>query len=318
MEIDKPLISIVMAVYEPDIGWLSEQLKSLNSQTYYNLELIVQDDCSPTIPYETICSCVKECITAFSFRIGRNEKNMGSNKTFELLTREAVGEYIAYCDQDDIWIPEKLEVLHQRIVQSGAVMVCSDVEIIDSKGNHVAHGIGKVRKRHVFNTGSALASSLLYRNFVIGCTMLIDSRIAKEAIPFLDNMVHDHWLALYAAWKGKIEALDKMLIRYRLHEHNQTNVLTGVYTKQDYYNKRILLFQKRICEIQNRIPLPEINTAKEWARARCLWFQSKSGARTLWSLRRVNTTTTLFEIAIPWMPNKFFSLIIKLIQQGVL
>ena len=51
METDKPLISIVMAVYEPNLQWFREQLDSLEAQTYPNLELLVIDDCSPTVPF---------------------------------------------------------------------------------------------------------------------------------------------------------------------------------------------------------------------------------------------------------------------------
>ena len=54
METDKPLISIVMAVYEPNLQWFKEQLESLEAQTYPNLELLVIDDCSPTVPFEII------------------------------------------------------------------------------------------------------------------------------------------------------------------------------------------------------------------------------------------------------------------------
>ena len=111
MGTDKPLISILMAVYEPRIDWLREQLVSLNEQTYPNLRLYIRDDCSPTVSYEQIQSCVQDCITHFPYTITRSEKNLGSNGTFELLTREAEGVLFAYCDQDDVWLPEKLEVL---------------------------------------------------------------------------------------------------------------------------------------------------------------------------------------------------------------
>ena len=103
MPTDKPQIAILMAVYEPRMDWLREQLLSLNAQTYPNLKLYVRDDCSPSVPYEEIQSCLQDCISAFPYTIQRNEKNLGSNGTFEQLTREAGGDYFAYCDQDDIW-----------------------------------------------------------------------------------------------------------------------------------------------------------------------------------------------------------------------
>ena len=74
MEIDKPLITIVMAVYEPNMQWLKEQLLSLEAQTYPNLELIIRDDCSPTVPFEQIRQCASECIRSFPYEISRNER----------------------------------------------------------------------------------------------------------------------------------------------------------------------------------------------------------------------------------------------------
>ena len=91
-----PRIAILMAVYEPRMDWLREQLLSLNAQTYPNLMLYVRDDHSPTVPYEEVQSCVQDCISAFPYSIQRNEKNHGSNLTFERLTREAEGDLFAY------------------------------------------------------------------------------------------------------------------------------------------------------------------------------------------------------------------------------
>ena len=124
METDKPLISILMAVYEPNIKWLREQLVSLNEQTYPNLRLYIRDDCSPTVSFEEIQSCVQDCISAFPVILQRNEKNLGSNLTFERLTQEADGKYFAYCDQDDIWLPEKLEILEKEISNDRALLAC--------------------------------------------------------------------------------------------------------------------------------------------------------------------------------------------------
>ena len=73
MGTDKPRIAILMAVYEPRMDWLREQLLSLNAQTYPNLMLYVREDCSPTVPYEEIERCVQECITEFPFVMARNE-----------------------------------------------------------------------------------------------------------------------------------------------------------------------------------------------------------------------------------------------------
>ena len=89
-----------MAVYEPEYAVAQgAAFLSLEAQTYPNLELIIRDDCSPTVPFEQICECAATCIRSFPYEISRNERNVGSNQTFEWLTQQARGEYIAYCDQ---------------------------------------------------------------------------------------------------------------------------------------------------------------------------------------------------------------------------
>jgi len=194
MATDKPQISILMAVYDPRMDWLHEQLLSLDAQTYPNIKQYIRDDCSPTVPYEEIQSCVQDCIRAFPYEIKRNKKNLGSNETFEILTQEADGDYFAYCDQDDVWLPEKLTVLQERMDESGAELVCTDMYIIDGTGKQVTDSITKVRRHHVFRSGTDLAPELLVSNFVTGCTMLVRAGCAKEAVPFCPYMVHDQYL----------------------------------------------------------------------------------------------------------------------------
>ena len=133
-EAKAPRIAILMAIYEPRMDWLEAQLRSLDAQTYPNLRLYIRDDCSPTVSFEAIAACVKECIRAFPFELRRNEKNLGSNGTFERLTLEAEGDYFAYCDQDDIWLPQKLEILEKAIENGQSKkpdLVFGDAQVID-------------------------------------------------------------------------------------------------------------------------------------------------------------------------------------------
>ena len=306
-ETAKPQISILMAVYEPRMNWLREQLLSLDAQAYPNLKLYIRDDCSPTVPFDAIQSCVQDCIRAFSYEIKRNEKNLGSNKTFERLTQEADGEYFAYCDQDDVWLPEKLAALEAELTERKASLVCSDVYVIDGEGKQCTDSITNVRSRHIFLSGEGVFRSLLTRNFVIGCTMLVQREIALEAVPFLDEMVHDHWLALIAAHYGTVVSVEKPLIRYRIHGENQTGVLVGISTKGDY-KKRINLFEERIRRISERLPdSKELQRVQEWAEARRMFADGElCGAKTMWKHRRENFATTVFELVTLKLPEPLF------------
>jgi len=324
MPTDKPLISILMAVYEPNLDWLREQLQSLESQTYPNLRLYICDDCSSSVPLSQIENCVRECIHSFPYEICSNRENLGSNRTFEWLTKEAEGSYFAYCDQDDIWLPEKLDVLLEANDRADALLACSDMYVIDRNGNRIASGITQIRRHHRFCSGEGLAQGLLISNFVTGCTMLLDSAVAKSAVPFCPYMVHDHYLALYAAAKGKIISLPERLISYRIHDRNQTSMMAGVKDKESYFRVRIQLMRKRMEWLRAAFPetpalTGEIEQALSWAKAREQNFRGDRRAkRELLRYCRFSPLTSLFEVLFAGTPECFFMFFVELKRRNLI
>lgn len=324
METGKPLISILMAVYEPRMDWLREQLLSLNAQTYPNLRLYICDDCSPTVSYEEIQSCVQDCISAFPYSIERNAQNLGSNGTFERLTREAEGVFFAYCDQDDVWLPEKLAILQETIERERAELVCSDMYIINSEGKQVADSITKVRRRHKFSSGSNLSKKLVFHNWVTGCTMIVHAKTAKELVPFCPYMIHDQYIALMCAEKGKIFCVTDPLIRYRIHGGNQTGVLIKVNNKFDYLQIRILDMRKRLEWLmsEDKVYSPELQetltNGLEWVRAREVWMKERRGGKVMWEFRKYGPRSVLLEFVAPLLSEKAFMKIINLAQRNFL
>ena len=317
METDKPQISILMAIYEPRMDWLREQLLSLDAQTYPNIKLYIRDDCSPTVPYTDICACVQECIRTFPFEIARNEENLGSNKTFERLTRDADGEYFAYCDQDDIWLIQKLETLEEQLADSDADLICSDVSLINGRGDMFGSSIAEIRPRHVFFQGKNLAPALIYRNFVIGCTTLVRAERAKASLPFVNSMVHDHYLAFFCALHGSIQSSPDHLVLYRIHGNNQTGVLAHITDRKSYMANHLIPFCSRVEELNARFSLPELDMAAQWAKARIKNVQRQPGGmRALWKLRKVSQTTTMFELIALRLPQFLFRVLLRAIQAG--
>ena len=307
METGKPLISILMAVYEPRMDWLREQLVSLNEQTYPNLRLYIREDCSPTVPYEQIQSCVQECITRFSYTITRNEKNLGSNGTFELLTRDAEGELFAYCDQDDVWLPEKLTVLQAAMERERAVLAYSDVSAVDDEGKLLARSLRELRPRLTYLEGSDLAPKLFFRNCVAGCAMLVNSNIAKRAIPFPRQTVCDHWIALLAATEGTVAFVPDQLVRYRQHKRNQTGVLAGVSDKQSYLRYKVAPLEERLtCYRQHTVPQEEIEA---FARARI-----DGRIIMIWKYRALAPHEAEFEIAAHLLPDGLISWMLRRVK----
>lgn len=322
MQIDKPLVSILLAVYKPNEKWLIEQLVSLNEQTYDNLELIVYDDCPENPVNEELFT---SNITNFSFKIIRGIENKGSNIAFEELTKLGNGEFFAYCDQDDIWEKKKISLMIDEFTNKEVKLVCSDLSIIDENGEKTANSLTDIRKRIVYKSGYNLAKELLMTNFVTGCAMIVRKDIAKQAIPFEKALVHDQWIAIIAATKGKIEFVNKPLVKYRQHSSNQTGILKDVYDKKSYYNRRILDFLERYKSLKERLTydkelLKNIDEYLIWMKSRKNYFVKPSfrDLRVMIKYRNFHKISILIEFILPVIPDFMFKYIINLTKKGIL
>lgn len=303
-ETGKPLIAILMAVYEPRLDWLKEQLDSLEKQTYPNLRLFIRDDCSPTVPFEDIQDCIENCIHSFPYEIQRNEKNLGSNKTFEQLTEDAEGEYFAYCDQDDIWLPEKLAVLQEKFEGGTAKMAYCDMRVIDSTGNMLAHSLRQVRPRLRYMSGENLAETYFFRNCTAGCAMLVRAETAKKAVPFPVQTVWDQWVAIVAAIYGKIVFIPQQLVQYRQHGGNQTGILHGVTNRAEYFQQKVEPLQERLEFYKNyAVPRQEM---RDFIEARL-----KQKIFGIWRYRNYSRYEATFEVASAFFPDCLVRLLLR-------
>lgn len=319
----KPKVFVLMAVYNPNVNWLKEQLMSINNQVYDNIELLVCDDCSQTLDENQLNEILKQNITRFPYKLIRNTTNQGTNKTFERLTLEAAQKdgffqsshepYFAYCDQDDIWEKHKVESLMDVVASKNAVLAYSDMSIIDSEGRQVSDSITKVRKRFNYFEGFDLWQKILTRNFISGCCMIIRADIAKSAVPFETNMQHDRWLSIVAAINGYVAYANEPLVRYRQHGNNQTGVLKDVKDKQSYIDIRIKDHLKILDSISSR---PDINddmlkflTGYIKQMETRLNYAEKKGHNLLAMISYIkyNKATILFEIIAMRLPNWMFA-----------
>lgn len=321
MEIDKPLVSILLAVYKPNPKWLIEQLISLNEQIYNNIELVVYDDC-PEFPINE--EYFKKYITKFKYTLIRGKKNQGSNRAFEELTKIANGEFFSYCDQDDIWEVNKIAIMMEKFIDEDVTLVCSDLLIIDESDKKIADSITEIRKRIVYKSGYNLAKELLMTNFVTGCAMIVRNNIAKKAIPFEETLIHDQWLAIIAALNGKIEFINKPLVRYRQHSYNQTGILKDVFDKKTYYIKRIDDFICRYKSLEERLSYEQIgeqiNNCLLWLNSRKNYFLKPNikDLKIMIKYRNFHKVSILIESILPFIPEAIFKFIIKLAKKGIL
>ncbi len=303
------LVSIVIALYNPNLKWLKEQLLSINEQTYKNIELLIMDDCSSSVFIGEIKRCIEECITAFDFKFLTKTKNEGSNKTFEKLTEIANGEYIAYCDQDDIWEKSKIETLVKQIRNNDSGLVYSDMKIIDEKSNILATSLKAIRPRLKYLEGNNLGDKFIFSNCIAGCSMLVKSSVAKKATPFHNNTICDQWIAIFAAYTGEIKFSNQTLVRYRQHDKNQTGILDNIFDKKSYYENRLGSCLSRIGHLENKVNISE--EVMQFCKAR-----KEKNLLGIYRYRNLCKKEAYFEIAMILLPNFIIKLIIKFMKRN--
>lgn len=305
-------VTILLAVYKPDMNFFEKLLRSLNDQTYANLFLNIRDDSADDSQYVKISKVVNELITNFDFQILKNEHNMGSNKTFEQLTLESNGDYFAYCDQDDIWNKDKLAKLVKKIEEENAEMCYSDLSVINQDDFQIAASFTELKKRVVHVYGDDLFDYFIRRSSVTGCTMMVKATVAKKALPFpTEFMVHDQWLTLYSAAIGKIAYVAEPLIRYRIYEGNQIGaaVLPDINSKAEYLQRRLLKKRDKFLFLRkndafNPKQIEQINSNIEFIETRIQFFEQTNFNHSINMFKEMNKDKQLIllEVFIGVMP----------------
>ena len=219
------MITIIMAVYNGQ-EYIREQLESLKDQTYTEWRLVIRDDRSSDKTAEIVKKFSDEVEQEVIFKV--NEKPSGSAKNnFSLLINDAKeSDYVMFCDQDDIWKKDKIEITFNKMKQAEErygrdfpLLVHGDVEVIDENGNINADSMFEMS--HI-NADSKLPQ-ILIQNHVTGCTMMCNKKLIAGISEYASSeyiIMHDYLAALYASVFGKIEVIKKPLLSYRQHSGN--------------------------------------------------------------------------------------------------
>lgn len=213
------LISVIIATYNGE-KYIKEQLDSILNQTYQNIEIVICDDCS----IDSTVSIVKSYLEKYSnIRMYVNEENMGYNKTFEKLVTLCKSDYIAVSDQDDIWKPNKLEMLMVNI-ENNEVICSKKIDINNEKKllPDIHFRSFEFAKRLQYDDLNFL--NLYFVNILWGCTSLAKKSFLMSCIPFPEQkyFCYDHWICLNAFVANSLKYIDEITIYHRVHSNNVT------------------------------------------------------------------------------------------------
>lgn len=250
-------IAILLAAYNGE-KYMSDQIESLFAQTYTNWRVFIRDDGS-TDQTVSIINKYAEKDKRITIVEENNSRNLGSCQNFATLFYLVRNyfKYIMFCDQDDYWLPFKIEdtlqhmqhfeAQHEKelplLVYTNFKYTYSNLEEIKSKKNFQATKVSKLDFPH-----------LLAQNPVYGCTIMLNRQLAAmvDVIPpQAEN--HDYWVALVASALGEIAYLNKQTILYRQHTNNiSTNFDSSSLKKR---LKRIVLQRKNFEDVRSKVEM---------------------------------------------------------------
>jgi glycosyltransferase involved in cell wall biosynthesis len=200
------MVSVCIATYNGE-KYIKEQIDSILYQLKECDELIISDDGS----VDRTCEILME-YTDSRIKIINNQNLHGFAHNFENALKHASGDYIFFADQDDIWLPNKVDIIvpflkRDNLVMTDAFITNEKLEIKERLSQWRKYKKGYLRN--------------LYKSIYLGCTMAITKKIKEYCMPFpKDIQAHDSWIGFLCELKFNVIYIDKPTILYRRHQNN--------------------------------------------------------------------------------------------------
>ncbi len=222
------MVEILLATFNGE-KFLRQQLQSLKDQTCSSWKIIASDDGSTD---ETV-AILREFERCNPGRIEihlndyglQGSKIRGAVGNFSKLMRLSKAEYVAFCDQDDVWVPTKLEKSLNALKQVEAsfgdvpILVHTDLMIVDENLSVLCSSMVRAQK---LNYSANSMKQIIVQNCVTGCSMMANRALIKIGgfVPH-EAIMHDWWLAIVASAFGRVQFLDEPMVLYRQHSGNE-------------------------------------------------------------------------------------------------
>jgi glycosyltransferase involved in cell wall biosynthesis len=220
-------ISVALCAYN-GVKHLPEQLNSLASQSRKPDELVVFDDASGDGSADIVRQFAESA--PFPVRLNVNSQNVGATGNFQRAINACDGDIITLCDQDDVWMPQKLQLVEAEFARDKDLgFVFTDAEICDEAGSPLGYTLwqsvrftprlqGRLGDGHAFEV-------ILRNNIVTGATMAFASRFKSLVLPINSLWIHDGWIALLISAFAPVRIIRQSLIRYRQHPAQSVGAL---------------------------------------------------------------------------------------------
>jgi glycosyltransferase involved in cell wall biosynthesis len=206
-------ISIAMTSFNGE-KYIEEQFLSIRNQTILPHEVVVSDDASEDRTCNLINSLKKSM--PFEIRLIENEVRVGYCQNFNIALTAITGDLIFLSDQDDFWLPHKIESILNEAKSNDYLMYFHDAYLVNSILNHSGLTVFK----QLFNAGMSL------EEFQIGSCSAVKRGLLDICLPIPDKYpAHDGWLATWSSGMGKKRFIAEPLQLYRRHNENTSQFI---------------------------------------------------------------------------------------------
>ena len=212
--VPSPLVSVALCTCNGE-AYIDAQRASVLAQTHRELELVVVDDASNDRTVEIVEEAARR---DHRIQLHRNPQRLGVNANFARAFSLCRGDFIAPCDQDDVWSGRKLETLMAAI--GDADLAYCDSAVVDSTGRPTGSTLGGQR-RMVRGRGNV---ALAFENSVSGHALLFRNTLLPQALPFPEGVWYDGWLAFAASQRAGLVYVDEVMVDFRRHADAQTRI----------------------------------------------------------------------------------------------
>lgn len=162
-----------------------------------------------------------------------------------------------FCDQDDMWMPNRVELAMQNMQNKRSVLDVCDRAIIDENDSVLTYSY---RESHPhspevnWNTGDDITVQAPSVCYGIGMALMLNTDIAKASIPFPESTARDLWLTLGCIELGKCSFTKAPLVRYGRHGLNISGLFVGIDSKEDWCKSRVMNRADTAKQFANRFP----------------------------------------------------------------
>lgn len=236
-------VDILMATYNGE-KYIDDQINSIINQTYNNWILYIHDDGSTDKTIKIIKSYTEKYPNKILF-LEDNMKNLGATQNFAWLLKHSKSDYIFLCDQDDVWLPNKIEHFMNKMLfletkwgKNTPLLIHSDLIVTDENLKTIYSSFWQYVKLNPKLSNDLY--SLLLHNIVTGCAMMINKKAKLKSIPIPEEVIdHDHWIAINVAKYGKIYYFKNPYVLYRQHGTNVVGLEGATFYNKLFFNRRI-------------------------------------------------------------------------------